>query len=88
MGCGAWDILKDFIENIKILMEYPALNSRDYSGLDMYRGPFQLHTKKSPEGRLHWQSTRGETHVYMGGRFTRRCCQTFRVSQPEAECSE
>jgi len=49
MRCGAWDILKGFIENINILTEFPTLNSRDYSGLGTCRRPFETYTKKSPD---------------------------------------
>jgi hypothetical protein len=42
MGC-----IEEFVENMRILTEYRALNSRDCSGLDTYRRPFQPYTKKA-----------------------------------------
>ena len=35
--------------------------------------PSRLHTQKSHEAWVHWQSTSGDTDIWMGGRCQRRC---------------
>jgi hypothetical protein len=37
MACGGSDIMKNLIENTKILTWNPALNSRNYNQLEKYK---------------------------------------------------
>jgi len=45
MGCG---VQKNFIENIKMLTEFPAFSSSDDSVLDMYKNSLLTVYPKKP----------------------------------------
>jgi len=64
--CGGSDIKKDFIDSIKILTVFPALNCRDFNRLDMHKDHLSTRHPKEPYTLVKWQLTSGKSDPVTG----------------------